>query len=89
MVQTGALLLNTMQLFTNSKVLDLVLDQSQRTHLPIKTPEYSLKTSNKLRRSTSLQQQSQDFSREINKSQAKLKNNDEDYFTFTLHGSQK
>lgn len=30
--------LNTMQLLTNSKVLDLVLGQSQRTRLPIKTP---------------------------------------------------
>lgn len=47
--------LNTIQLLTNRKVLDLVLDQSQRTHLPIKTPENGLKTSNKQRRSNSLQ----------------------------------
>lgn len=30
--------LNTIQLLANSKVLDLVLGQSQRTHIPIKTP---------------------------------------------------
>lgn len=30
--------LHTMQVLTNSKVLDLVLGQSQRTRLPIKTP---------------------------------------------------
>lgn len=47
--------LNTIQLLTNRKVLDLVFDQSQRTHLPIKTPENRLKTSNKQRRSNSLQ----------------------------------
>lgn len=38
--------LYTMQLLTNSQVLDLVLGQSQRTRLPIKTPGIRLKTSN-------------------------------------------
>lgn len=38
--------LNTIQLLTNGKVLDLVLGQSQRTCLPIKTPEIGLKTLN-------------------------------------------
>lgn len=55
MVQTWALLLNTIHVFTHSKVIDLVLDQSQKTQIPIKTPEYKFETSNYLGRPTCLQ----------------------------------
>lgn len=79
--------LNTIQLLRNSKVLDLVLAQSQRTRLPIKTPEIGLKTSNcclsaepTLFSTTRLFF----FSSKDFKSEDKLKTYNEDRFIITL-----
>lgn len=83
--------LNTIQLLTNSKVLDLVLGQSQRTRFPIKTPEIALKTSNCCvsAKPTLFSTRHFFFPSKDSKSEAKLKTYNEDHFIITLYDSKK